>query len=185
MGHFDWLAPLYDRVIQAPAEDTLDNLLDLPVRGRLLDAGGGTGRIAEHLKDRVGWIVIADGSLPMLARALEKDCCEVVSSHTEALPFADGSFERVIVVDAFHHLADHHSSLVAFWRVLATGGMLVIEEPDIDHFGVKLLALAEKLTFFRSHFVRAERIAMALGSFGAISTIHRIGHNVWVVAKKA
>jgi demethylmenaquinone methyltransferase/2-methoxy-6-polyprenyl-1,4-benzoquinol methylase len=76
LDHFDWLAPLYDRVIQAPEDDTLSDLLDLPINGRLLDAGGGTGRIAERLQAQAGQIVIVDGSLPMLARALEKKCCD-------------------------------------------------------------------------------------------------------------
>lgn len=184
MDHFDWLAPLYDRVIQAPEDDTLRDLLELPIEGRLLDAGGGTGRIAERLQDQAEQIVIVDGSLPMLARALEKNCCEVVGSNTEQMPFAEGTFERVIVVDAYHHLADQVASLEEFWRVLRPGGLLVIEEPDIDHFGVKLVALAEKLTFFRSHFERAECIVDRLRNFSTDPEIHRVGHNVWVVVRK-
>jgi demethylmenaquinone methyltransferase/2-methoxy-6-polyprenyl-1,4-benzoquinol methylase len=184
VDHFDWLAPLYDRVIQAPGDDTLSSLLDLPIEGRLLDAGGGTGRIAERLQSQAEQIVIADGSLPMLSKAMEKGCCDVVGSNTERLPFGDGAFQRVIVVDAYHHLADQRASLDEFWRVLAPGGLLVIEEPDIDRFVVKLVALVEKLTFFRSHFVRAENIADGLRPHGADLDIHRVGHNAWVVAKK-
>jgi demethylmenaquinone methyltransferase/2-methoxy-6-polyprenyl-1,4-benzoquinol methylase len=184
LDHFDWLAPLYDRVIQAPEDDTLSDLLDLPINGRLLDAGGGTGRIAERLQAQAGQIVIVDGSLPMLARALEKKCCDVAGSNTEQMPFAKDTFERVIVVDAYHHLADQVTSLGEFWRVLKPDGLLVIEEPDIDHFVIKLVALVEKLTFFRSHFVRAERIVNNLRSFGIDPEIHRVGHNVWVVARK-
>lgn len=184
MDHFDWLAPLYDRVIQPPVNDTLMKLLRVPVEGRLLDAGGGTGRIAAQLQDRVEQIVIADGSLPMLAHAKEKACCAVVGSHTERLPFQDGAFQRVIVVDAYHHLIDQATSLSELWRVLAPNGLLVIEEPDIDRFVVKLVALVEKLTLFRSHFVRAERIAEALAPLGARVEVYREGHNVWVVGEK-
>jgi ubiquinone/menaquinone biosynthesis C-methylase UbiE len=184
VNHFDWLAPLYDRVIQPPDHDKLRELLRLPIDGRLLDAGGGTGRIAAQLQGQTGQIVVADGSLPMLAVALEKACCAVAGSHTEQLPFPDGTFQRVIVVDAYHHLADQAASLGEFWRVLAPGGRLVIEEPDIHNFGVKLVALAEKLTFFRSHFVPAERIGDDLQVLGAKTEIHRVGHNVWVVGLK-
>ncbi len=184
MDHFDWLAPLYDRVIQAPQDDTLSHLLNLPVRGWLLDAAGGTGRIAQRLLDQVDNIVIADGSLPMLSHALDKDCCVVVGSHTERLAFASGTFERVIVVDAFHHLADQTASVEEFWRVLAPGGRLIIEEPDIERFTIKILALVEKLTLFRSHFVSAERLAPLLNGFGAQTEIHRSGYNVWVIASK-
>jgi len=184
LDHSDWLAPLYDRIIQPPDHDVLTDLLELPIEGRLLDAGGGTGRIAARLQELASQIVVADVSLPMLALALEKACCAVVGSHTELLPFPDSAFQRVIVVDAYHHLVDQAASLAEFWRVLARGGLLVIEEPDIDHFGVKLVAIAEKLTFFRSHFVRAERIAEALQAMGAQTDMIHVGHNVWVVARK-
>ena len=184
MDHFDRLAPLYDRLIQPPADDMLADLLKLPVTGRLLDAGGGTGRIAARLQGQAAQIVVADGSLPMIAQALEKGCCQVVASQTERLPFPAGAFERVIAIDAYHHLLDQTASLAEFWRVLAPGGMLVIEEPDIDQWVVKLVALAEKVTLFRSHFVHADRISEGLKALGASVEIHRKGHNVWVIGEK-
>ena len=182
--HFDFLAPLYDRVISIPDEYKLEELLQLPMDGRLLDAGGGTGRIAETLKERVGQLTIADASLPMLRQAQEKACCNVTAAHTERLPFADGSFDRIIVIDAYHHLADQAQSLREFVRLLAPGGWLLIEEPDIEHFGVKFVALAEKLMLMRSHFERAERIAERLESPGVSIEIVREGHTYWVIASK-
>jgi demethylmenaquinone methyltransferase/2-methoxy-6-polyprenyl-1,4-benzoquinol methylase len=182
--HFDFLAPLYDRVIRVPDDDRLGELLGLPIAGRLLDAGGGTGRIAETLKDRVGHLTIADASLPMLRQAHEKACCDVTAAHTERLPFADGSFERVIVIDAYHHLKDQPESLCEFVRVVQPGGRLIIEEPDIDHFGVKLVALAEKLALMRSHFEHAERVAKRLTPMSVSVEIVRESHNYWVIASK-
>jgi ubiquinone/menaquinone biosynthesis C-methylase UbiE len=182
--HFDFLAPIYDRVIRAPGENPLIELLDPPPEGWLLDAGGGTGRIAAALSGRIEKVVIADGSLPMLAQAQAKGCCAAVVGYTERLPFGSGTFERVIVVDAYHHLADQRASLHELWRVLASGGWLVIEEPDIDHFGVKLVALAEKLALMRSHFVRAESIAAGLGALGAQTRIVRQDHNAWIIGHK-
>lgn len=182
--HFDFLAPLYDRVIRVPEDDRLGELLGLPIAGRLLDAGGGTGRIAEQLKDRVAHLTIADASLPMLRQAHEKACCDVTAAHTEVLPFPEGSFERVIVVDAYHHLKDQPESLREFVRVVSPGGKLIIEEPDIDHFAVKLVALAEKAALMRSHFERAEVIAQRLMAMGVSVEIFREGHNYWVTASK-
>jgi ubiquinone/menaquinone biosynthesis C-methylase UbiE len=183
--HFDILAPLYDRLIRIPENDQLAQVVGLPVAGRLLDAAGGTGRIAQQLVDRAGLVVISDVSLNMLRQSLQKDglCC-AAGSETEKLAFADSSFERVIVVDAYHHLLDQELSLREFWRVLAPGGRLVIEEPDIRRFGVKLLALAEKLALFRSHFVLAEKIAKKLAGFGARTRVIRDGATVWIVAEK-
>ena len=43
--------------------------------------------------------------------------------------------------------------------VLKPGGSIVIEEPDIRKFTVKLIALAEKITLMRSHFLSPDKIA--------------------------
>ena len=185
MDHFDLLAPLYDRLIRPPADTRLNEVAGLPTSGRLLDAGGGTGRIAGRLRDQVDRVVIADSSLKMLRQANNKGGFDAVGSHTEMLPFSDGSFKRIIVVDAYHHLADQDASLVELWRVLAPGGRLVIEEPDIDRFAVKLIAVAEKIALMRSHFVRAERIAERLSGMGANTAIERENHAAWVIADKA
>jgi len=52
--HFDFLAPFYDRVIRPADVSHLSRLAGLPCAGRLLDAGGGTGRIADSLAERLG-----------------------------------------------------------------------------------------------------------------------------------
>ena len=185
LDHFDLLAPLYDRIIRPPEEFRLKEIANLPTKGRLLDAGGGTGRIAGRLLDQVDGIVIADSSLKMLALAHDKGDFGTVGSHTEKLPFTDGSFARIIVVDAYHHLTDQGASLTELWRVLADGGRLVIEEPDIDRFAVKLIAIAEKMALMRSHFERADTIAEKLVDLGAEATIERENHAVWIIADKA
>jgi len=182
--HFDLLAPFYDRVIRGPGDTPLLELLAPPAPGWLLDAGGGTGRVAAALAGHFERIVIADGSRPMLGQALAKGCCAAVVGYTERLPFDDGNFARVIMVDAYHHLSDQQASLRELWRVLAPGGRLVIEEPDIRLFAVKLVALAEKLALMRSHFMRAEAIAAGLEALGASTQLVRREHNAWVVGIK-
>ncbi len=76
------------------------------------------------------------------------------------------------MVDALHHIIDHRQTIQDLWRVLAPGGILIIEEPDIRLFGVKLLALAEKLALFRSHFLSSSTIAGLLRDAGAEPDIH-------------
>ena len=182
--HFDLIAPLYDRLIRLPEGDVLAEMAGLPVTGLLLDAGGGTGRVAQRLVGQADQVVVADSSVKMLRQALFKDGLYVVGSEIERLPFSNGCFERVVVVDAFHHLGNQDRSLTELWRVLMPGGRLVVEEPDIRRFPVKLVALAEKLTLFRSHFVPAEQIANHLDSFGARTVVHRDGHTAWVIGDK-
>jgi len=155
---FDFLAPIYDRVMPGPDPERLRTLLRLPTEGRLLEAGGGTGRVSAELLPMVGTLVINDPSAPMLEQAKAKGPLRPVQSYVERLPFADGCFSRVFAVDAFHHFNDHHAAMRELVRVLGPGGRLVIEEPDIKRFSVKLIALAEKLALMNSHFLSAEEI---------------------------
>ena len=182
--HFDFLAPIYDRVIRPPEDERLASAAALPTAGRLLDAGGGTGRIGQGLIGRARQIVVADASLRMLDQARNKAGLHLIACQAEHLPFQTAAFERVVMVDAFHHLEHQEHSLAELWRVLTPGGRLVIEEPDILVLPVRLVALAERLARMRSRFVRAERIAETLATLGAASSICRHGHTAWVIGEK-
>jgi hypothetical protein len=70
IDHFDALAPLYDRLIGPPDLARLRALLDLPTTGWVLDAGGGTGRIAAQLRLLAGHLVLLDRFLTRASTAL-------------------------------------------------------------------------------------------------------------------
>jgi demethylmenaquinone methyltransferase/2-methoxy-6-polyprenyl-1,4-benzoquinol methylase len=182
--HFSFLAPYYDRLIQYEARETLISLAKLPVKGRLLDAGGGTGRVAEVLRGMASQIVVADASFSMLRQAAEKDGMQTVGAHAEALPFPDNSFERILMVDAFHHLIDQPAAAGELWRALKPGGTLVIEEPDIRKWPVKVVALAEKIALMRSHFRSPDRILNLFSGGESRIQVVREGYNAWIVIEK-
>ena len=102
----------------------------------------------------------------------------------EALPFPDESFERVIMVDALHHVFSQHETAREMYRVLKPGGRVVIEEPDIRHIFVKLIAVAEKLILMRSHFLAPSKIA-GLFSFDSANVSTYFSKGIaWVVIEK-
>jgi demethylmenaquinone methyltransferase/2-methoxy-6-polyprenyl-1,4-benzoquinol methylase len=166
IDHFDFLAPIYDRVIPPPDPERLRTLLRLPTPGRMLEAGGGTGRVSSELSPMVGTLVINDLSRPMLKQAQAKGPLQPVQSYVERLPFADACFSRVFAVDAFHHFDDHRTAIRELLRVLQPKGRLVIEEPDIGRFPVKIVALLEKLALMNSHFLSAEEIRALVAAEG-------------------
>ena len=86
-------------------------------------------------------------------------------------PFADGAFTRIVVVDAFHHFASRPAATRELWRVLAEGGRLVIEEPDIRRRAVRAIAFGEWLMRFGSVFWDPPRIAAAFSYLGAKTTV--------------
>lgn len=178
--HFDIIAPIYARVTYS-ALKKMRELAGLPVKGRLLDIGGGTGRVATALLGEVDEIVIADVSMGMLKQA-HRSTLRPVCSHSELLPFPSDSFERVIMVDALHHVIDQPASAREMLRVLKPGGRIIIEEPDIRTFPVKMIAVAEKLLLMRSHFLSPLQIASL---FPASETnIVTEGSSAWVIISR-
>jgi len=177
--HFSLIAPIYARVTYSKRA-LMSELAALPAVGRLLDVGGGTGRVSAALRDLVDETVVADVSLGMLRET--PPVLRPVCGLSESLPFASESFARVIMVDALHHVVHHGESVKEMFRVLQPGGALVIEEPDIRTFGVKLIALAEKLLLMRSHFLTPAQIE-ALLAVGEKKT-HAQDGTAWVIFKK-
>ena len=183
--HFDWLARWYDRVIRPPEKDQLRQLLQLPTPGLLLEVGGGTGRVAFPLCHQVGGLVVCDLSRPMLRQAQAKGCLMAVQGRVENLPFPSAHFDRVLVVDAFHHFPNQPAAIPELVRVLKPGGVLVIEEPDIRKLGVKLIALGETLLLMGSRFrPPAEMAAMVTAAGLPAQWLADDQGSAWVFATK-
>jgi len=185
LDHFDIVASIYDRVIGIQDQTRLKQLLKLPIDGWLLDAAGGTGRGSFQLAPLVGKLVVCDLSHKMLREAKRKPGLVPIRSTIERLPFADESFDRMLLVDSFHHLRDQKTAIGEMLRVLKPGGRLIIEEPDIHHFGVKLVAIAEKIFFMRSHFFSAEQIKAMFSSHKiSISIENDDRYTSWIIVDK-
>lgn len=185
LDHFGILAPFYDRAVPLNLSEKFLGLLKLPISGALLDAGGGTGRVATALRPYASQTYVVDLSEKMLHQARLKNGLSLVNSSTEKLPFPDAYFERVIMVDAFHHIFDHKTTADELWRVLKPGGRLVIEEPDIRMLGVKLIALVEKIALMRSHFIEPGDIGTLFPATNSQIEVHSEGINAWVMVEKS
>jgi 2-polyprenyl-3-methyl-5-hydroxy-6-metoxy-1,4-benzoquinol methylase len=182
--HFDFLAPIYDHVFTSSISDELCDMLAPDEGNVILDAGGGTGRIASGLKGERIKIVVADFSQQMLRQAGMKERLLPVRSRVEKLPFNSGTFDRIMMVDALHHVFDQAATARELWRLLKPGGRIVIEEPDINNLAVKVVALGEKVTGMRSHFLRQQQIGDLFSGCGGIVRMKKHRHNTWVVVDK-
>jgi ubiquinone/menaquinone biosynthesis C-methylase UbiE len=185
IDHFDLIASIYDRFIGIQDHAHLKELLKLPTDGWVLDAAGGTGRVSHQFSSMAGNLVVCDLSQKMLRRAQDKGNLLPVRSHIERLPFANETFDRILVVDSIHHFCNQRKAISDMLRVLKPGGRMVIEEPDIDHFAVKLVALAEKLLLMRSHFYTIGQIKnMILNHNVNVSIEHDGRFTAWIIVDK-
>jgi SAM-dependent methyltransferase len=112
-------------------------LLDPAPGHRVLDLGAGACWAAEWLQ-RLGLSVVAvDLSLDLLAVGRERlsqsgKAC-VTCGDAEALPFASATFDRILCLNAMHHVPDVPGALAEVNRVLAPDGVAVFSEPGAGH----------------------------------------------------
>lgn len=184
IDHFGIIAPFYDRAIPFNRAEKMVDIIGLPVDGPLLDAGGGTGRVSHGFLNLAEPVVVADLSLEMLGQAKDKGGLCLTCSPSERLPFPDEFFDRVIMIDAFHHVCDQRETAGELWRVLKHGGRIVIEEPDIRTLTVKLVALVEKFVFMRSHFLSPPMIGSLFNYPDAEVRIEFGSYNAWIIVDK-
>jgi demethylmenaquinone methyltransferase/2-methoxy-6-polyprenyl-1,4-benzoquinol methylase len=184
IDHFDLLAPIYERLIPPSDAEQLRTLLELSPEHTLLDAAGGTGRVSGALVGAAARIVVCDASPCMLRQARRKGL-ETVQTELERLPFADATFDRILLVDAFHHVKDQRVAIRELLRVLKPSGRLVIEEPDVRRLPVRCVALLEKLFLMRSHFKSPNAMMTMISELGGCPTlVHEDHFRAWIVVHR-
>ena len=107
-----------------------------PVPGeRVLDLGAGSGWCSEWLQRLNLDAVAVDLSTDLLQVARQRlpRAGRVVAGDLEALPFADGSFQAAVSLNAFHHLRNMPLALSEIHRVLGPEGRVIFSEPGRGH----------------------------------------------------
>jgi SAM-dependent methyltransferase len=93
---------------------------------RVLEVGCGTGFWLEFLETRGARVTGLDRSRQMLAVARTRGLAATLAQGAaESIPFADRSFDRVIVVNAAHHFDDLAAFVREAHRVLVPDGELM------------------------------------------------------------
>lgn len=163
----------YDPFARAYSRETESNLINAhyerpamlglagDVEGhRVLDAGCGSGPLTEALRAKGASVTGIDSSPAMAALARERlgaDADVLVADLGDPLPFAEHTFDDVMVSLALHYLQDWDAPLAELRRVLRPGGRLIlsvphpsaylVNHPDDDYFAVT--RYAETFTFDR------------------------------------
>jgi len=183
IDHFSVIAGLYNKLARSKPSPRLLNLLSLSPDHLLLDAGGGTGNFASAIRGMVKEVVVADSAHAMLLHATSKGL-DTVCTPVEDLPFSSNTFNCIIMMDTLHHVLNQQKTINELWRVLTSGGHLVIVEPDIHKFPVKIIAIIEKILLMRSHFIDDRKITLILSDLFTNIQVLKNKANIWVTAEK-
>ena len=156
---WDRTAKIYDRFMRkdAAAYERLYELLRPVVRHKtVLELATGTGSIAKNIVSSVNHIEATDASSEMIAEARRDNQSAKLHFSVQDmfhLPYADESFDVVIVANALHIVPEPEKALPEICRVLWVDGVLVaptFTHADNSFFG-KVKAFFMKLAGFPLH----------------------------------
>ena len=179
---WDKNAGRYDRFMRkdAAAYERLYELLRPVVRHRtVLELAAGTGLIAKNIVNSAAHIEATDASPEMIAEAKRDNRSAKLHFSVQdmfRLPYADGSFDVIIVANALHIVPEPEKALSEIRRVLKDDGVLVaptFTHADNAFFG-KVKAFFMKLAGFPLHSKWTSREYLAF-----------LRENGWTVRKSA
>lgn len=114
------------------------DLMGLQKGQTVLDIAGGTGDLAAKISQKIGpsgKVVLSDINSSMLSvgrdRMIDQGLFANITfaqANAEILPFADNTFDRIIIGFGLRNVTDKQKALESFFRVLKPGGRALILE---------------------------------------------------------
>jgi demethylmenaquinone methyltransferase/2-methoxy-6-polyprenyl-1,4-benzoquinol methylase len=178
VGFFDWSAPLFAAFGNRWSASRVSGIADmlrpfLSEHPTVLDLGGGTGVLSSRLADVLpGAYTVVDPTRAMERYVPDRPDVRAVLGSAENVPFPGGSFDAVIVSDAFHHFADQDAAVREMRRVLRPGGGLVMLEFDPRAWPV---AAVERVVDRSGHLFSPDELCAYLGERGFTGTCRPTG----------
>ncbi len=128
---WDMYAPIYERAMRVDRKYYEFMYERIPERIRdkeVLELATGPGLLAKHVSGASKRMVAADYSDGMIREAKKGEYPEQLTfevADATALPYADDSFDVVIIANALHIIPEPERALSEIDRVLRSGGMLI------------------------------------------------------------
>ena len=179
---WDKNADRYDRFMRKDraAYDEMYALIRPVVKAKtVLELATGTGLIAKHIVNAAAHIESTDASAEMIAEAKQDNRSAKLHFSVQdmfCLPYAEESFDVVIVSNALHIVPQPEKALAEIHRVLKEDGVLIA--PTFTHagnsFSGRVRAFFMKLAGFPLH-----------SKWTSEEYLHFLRQNGWTVRKSA
>ncbi|MBC7836803.1 class I SAM-dependent methyltransferase [Acetobacteraceae bacterium] len=168
MTFFDLVAPIYEKLRSRTYKTAarLQEIVEFKPTDIVVDVGGGTGAIAKHFVGKVHSITVVDPSEKMLAECRKHPDLVCALGSGEALPAPSESADKIILVDAFHHIREQGKAIMEIKRVLKKGGLIVAVEYNPATFDGRAVKVLEKILRLGSHFHRPQSLVKLFSSQG-------------------
>ena len=101
-----------------------------------LDVGGDNGLVSWRLRRQGGMWISADGSEKAVEAIRRLVGGTVERLEGAQLPFADGRFDAVVIIDYLEHVEDDQGFVAECHRVLKPGGRLIVNVPHAKPLAV-------------------------------------------------
>ena|SRR3989344_2056626 len=187
MKFFDLVAPIYGK-IRPGAENIfqkLTSVAEFKSNDIVIDLGGGAGNLATFFVGKVQDIIVVDPSEQMIRQCGNHSGVSCMVGSGEKLPFADGVADKIILVDAFHHIQDQVKTIREIKRVLKPNGVVVFVEYNPATFGGKAVVIFEKIMRMGSTFYKPTDLASMFSKRGFKTTLFdESKKNYYLVAEK-
>ena len=128
---WDLYAPIYEKAMRADQKIywfMYDRIPEM-IRGmEVLEIATGPGLLAKHVAPAAAHMTATDYSDGMIAEARKGECPDNLVfevADATALPYADNSFDAVIISNALHIIPNPEKALGEIDRVLRDGGLLI------------------------------------------------------------
>jgi len=149
---FDAVAESFDNIISTYSASRRYNALIPFIKGRVLNAGTGTGSLSRFFNPE-GGLIHLDISINMCRVARKKTGNPVLCADAEDLPVADRTFDTIVGSEMIYYLNSPERFFKEAFRILKPGGTLLVTSANQKAvFYNKLRTLLRFAGFSRAYF---------------------------------